>query len=128
MELIGKIIQVLPQESGVSKSSGKAWVKAAYVLETQEQHPRKVKYDVLGEQRIKDCEVQVGDEVKVSIDIESREYNGRWYTSITAYKVEFNLDGVQAQAQAAQTTTPPATQPVVSEIQEDSDGNETLPF
>ena len=126
MELIGKIIQILPQESGVSKSSGKEWVKASYVLETQEQYPRKVKYDVFGEQRIKDCEVQIDDEVKMSIDIESREYQGRWYTSVNAYKVEFNLDGVQEQAQAAQTTTPPATQPVVSETQEDYNGN--LPF
>lgn len=127
MEIQGKIIQVLPQESGVSKSTGKEWVKAGYVLETLDQYPRKVKYDVFGEQRIKDCEVQVGDEVTVFIDIESREYNGRWYTSVNAYKVEFNLDGTQEQAQApAPQPVLPTQQPVVSETAEDNDSE--LPF
>ena len=53
MEVVGKIIQVLPEQGGVSKTSGKEWKLQAYVLETQEQYPRKVHFEVFGEDRIK---------------------------------------------------------------------------
>ena len=71
MEIRGKIFQVLPLQSGVSQSSGREWKKQEYVLETNDQYP-----------------VNVGDDVVVSVDIDSREYNGRWYTNISAWKIE----------------------------------------
>ena len=88
MEITGKIIQVLPEQGGVSRTSGKEWKMQAYVLETQEQYPRKVHFEIFGDDRIKANPCRVDDIVTVSFDLESREFNGRWYTSVRAWKVE----------------------------------------
>ena len=88
MEITGKIIQVLPEQGGVSRTSGKEWKMQAYVLETQEQYPRKVHFEIFGDDRIKANSCRVDDIVTVSFDLESREFNGRWYTSVRAWKVE----------------------------------------
>ena len=81
MELIGKIIQVLPLQSGTSKA-GNAWKKQEYILETLgTQYPRKVCFNLFGD-NVDKFPMQVGQDVTVSIDIESREFNGRWYTDV----------------------------------------------
>lgn len=89
MEIKGKIIVALPEQSGVSKS-GNNWKKREYVLETQETYPKKVHFDFFGE-RADQYPLNVGDDVTLSFDIESREFNGRWYTSIRGWKVEKNV-------------------------------------
>lgn len=86
MEIRGKIIQVLPLMSGTSKA-GNAWKKQEYVLETQDQYPRKVKFDFFGD-RVEQFPLAIGDDVIVSYDLESREFNGRWYTDVRAWKAE----------------------------------------
>ena len=108
MEISGKIIQVLPEQGGVSKTSGKEWKLQAYVLETQEQYPRKVHFEVFGEDRIKANPCQLDDIVTVSFDIESREFNGKWYTSIRAWKIQ------QGVVDAAAPQVVPAAQPVAA--------------
>ena len=108
MEISGKIIQVLPEQGGVSKTSGKEWKLQAYVLETQEQYPRKVHFEVFGEDRIKANPCQLDDVVTVSFDIESREFNGRWYTSIRAWKIQ------QGVVDAAAPAAVPAAEPVAA--------------
>ena len=108
MEISGKIIQVLPEQGGVSKTSGKEWKLQAYVLETQEQYPRKVHFEVFGEDRIKANPCQLDDVVTVSFDIESREFNGRWYTSIRAWKIQ------QGVVDAAAPQVVPVAQPVAA--------------
>ena len=80
MEIQGKIIHNLGEQSGVSKA-GNSWKKHEYVLETQESFPKQVHFDFFGE-RADQYPLNVGDVIKLSFDIESREYNGRWYTSI----------------------------------------------
>lgn len=87
MEIQGKIIQVLPLQEGTS-SKGNVWKLQPYVLETQGQYPKKVYFEVFGEDRIKQNPAQEGEEVTVGIDIESEEYNGRWFTKIRAWKIE----------------------------------------
>ncbi len=89
MEITGKIIAALPEEGGVAKASGKPWRKRNYVLETQETYPKKVCFNLFGD-RIDQYAglLAVGNDVTVSFDIESREFNGRWYTDIRGYKVE----------------------------------------
>ena len=84
MDIVGKIIQVLPLQEGISNP----WKSQSYILETQEQYPRKVCFEIFGEDRIKNNPCNVDDVVTVSFDIESREYNGRWYTSIRAWRVQ----------------------------------------
>lgn len=86
MEVTGKIIVALPEMSGTSRA-GNAWKKREYVLETQETYPRKIHFDFFGE-RADQFPLNVGDVIKLSFDIESREYNGRWFTSIRGWKSE----------------------------------------
>lgn len=104
MEVSGKIIQVLPEQGGVGKTSGKEWKLQAYVLETQEQYPKKVHFEVFGEDRIKANPCQLDDLVTVSFDIESREFNGKWYTSIRAWKIQQGI--VEAAAPSAAPVAP----------------------
>ncbi len=123
MEITGKIILALPEISGTSKA-GNAWKKREYVLETQEQYPKKVHFDFFGE-RADQYPLSIGDIVKLSFDIESREYNGRWFTSIRGWKadkVDANVIGLE------QVPTPP---PTVSDIAPNAivgDENDDLPF
>ncbi len=137
MDIVGKIIQVLPLQEGVSKT-GNPWKSQSYVLETQEQYPRKVCFEVFGEDRIKNNACQVDDVVTVSFDIESREYNGRWYTSIRAWRVQqgnvlqtapataAGAPAAAAPAQAGMSMQPANTATFDAVAQ--SDETEDLPF
>ena len=87
MEITGTIIVALPEVSGISKSTGNPWKKREYVLETFESYPRKIHFDFFGE-KADQFQLQVGQNIKLSFDIESREYNGRWFTSIRGWKVD----------------------------------------
>ena len=132
MEISGKIIQVLPEQGGVSKTSGKEWKLQAYVLETQEQYPRKVHFEVFGEDRIKANPCQLDDIVTVSFDIESREFNGRWYTSIRAWKIQQGV--VTTETAAAAPVVAPTVDPVAGAVNQvfdpaaDMGDNGDLPF
>lgn len=88
MELTGKIIQVMDARSGVAKNSGNSWMVQEYVLETQEQYPHRMLFSIFGEDKIKQAAIKAGDNVIVSFDINCREFNGRWYNDIRAWKVE----------------------------------------
>lgn len=87
MEITGKIIAVLPVQGGTSKA-GNEWKKQEYVLETHDQYPKKVCFQIFGADRIEQAAIQPGEELTVSFEIDSREYQGRWFTNISAWKVE----------------------------------------
>ena len=87
MEIFGKIICALPIRSGVSAKSGKPWQCASYVLETQDQYPKRMVFDVFGQDNISDFNIQVGKSLTVCFDIDAREYQGRWFNSIHARNV-----------------------------------------
>ena len=105
MEIAGKIIQILPLQEGVSKSTGNPWKLQSYILETLDQYPRKVCFEIFGEDRIKNNPCNVDDTVTVSFDLESREFNGRWYTSVRAWRVQ---QGIVNDEQAAAPAAPGA--------------------
>lgn len=111
MEIRGIIRAVLPLQQGTSKT-GNPWKKQEYVLETQEQYPRKVKFDLFGD-RVDQFPLQVNEDVVVSFDLESREFNGRWYTDVRGYKVVKAADAVPTpeNGQAPQFASP---QPAVN--------------
>ena len=90
MELTGKIIAVLPERGGISKACNE-WKIQEFVLETQEQYPRKMMFNVFGADRLSQFNIQLGEVLTVSFDIDSREYNGRWYNDIRAWKVDRNV-------------------------------------
>ena len=78
MEIVGKVIQVLPLQQGTSTRTGNPWTIKTFILETQENYPRKVAIEIFGDQRIADNPAEVDQVVTVSFDLESREFNGRW--------------------------------------------------
>lgn len=83
MEIEGRIIQDLGLQSGTSKA-GKPWKKREMVLETFGTYPRKVKFTIFGD-RVDTILVEPGKDYVLSFDLESREYNGRWYTDVTIF-------------------------------------------
>ena len=123
MEVVGKIIQVLPAQEGVGRN-GNPWKVQPYVLETFDQYPRKVHFEVFGEDRIKMNPCDIDQVVTVSFDIESREFNGRWYTSIRAYRIQQG-DATQAAAAPAAAPVAPA-QPAAPAAQPAAAGQEPM--
>ena len=85
-EISGQIIAVLPTRSGTS-AKGTAWSSQTAVIETREQYPKKVAFDVFGADRITQFNLQVGEYVTVSYDIDAHEYQGRWFNQIRAFNV-----------------------------------------
>ena len=93
MEISGKIIVALEPRSGQSARTGNNWVVQSYVVETHEQYPKRCVFDIFGEDRIKEANIKVGDEVTVSFDIDAREYQGRWFNSVRAWRVQHVVEG-----------------------------------
>ncbi len=113
MDLSGKIVSQLPEVGGNSKT-GNAWRKQEFILETGGQYPKKVCVSLWGD-KIDQFGLKVGEQVTMGIDVESREYNGRWYTEVKAYKVDRTAGGG--------STTVPEVDTFYSESEEDK-----LPF
>lgn len=139
MELIGKIIQVLEERGGVSARTGSEWRMGSYVLETTtDRFPRKMMFEVFGADKIQQFNIQVGEMVRVSFDIDAREYQGRWYNSIRAWNVDRNIVDpmMQPAAVPAPDTTPfgaPAPMPTFASVEAEapfasSSAEEELPF
>jgi hypothetical protein len=84
-DITGKIIAVLPTRSGTS-ARGTQWSSQTAVIETHEQYPKRVAFDVLGD-KITEFNLQVGEEVTVSFDINAREFNGKWFNSVNAWNI-----------------------------------------
>ncbi len=110
MQLTAKLIQVLPLQSGMGKNG--EWKKQDIVVETDGQYPKKVCVSIWGD-KANEAILQVGNILDISFDVESREYNGRWYTDVRAWKVELATatEGYPAPPMPdyAQQTPPPAT-------------------
>ena len=128
MEVIGKIIHVLPLQSGTSQA-GNQWKKQEYVLETEDAYPKKVCFDFFGD-RVDQFPLAIGDRVRLNFDIESRDFQGRWYTSIRGWKAE-KIDAQAMAASPAPMAAPqqavPAPPPAMTDFTQTSD-NDDLPF
>ncbi|SBW00199.1 DUF3127 domain-containing protein [uncultured Dysgonomonas sp.] len=85
MQLTAKLIQVLPVQTGMGKNG--EWRKQSIILETDGMYPKKVCMTFWGD-KINESILQIGNILDVSFDVESREYNGNWYTDLRAWKVE----------------------------------------
>ena len=124
MDVVGKIIAALPPKSGTSQSTGKPWQVNAYVLQTNEQTPKNIAFDVFGAERLEQYNLKVGDMVTVSIDIDAHHYNGRWYNQIRAWNV---VNHAPAQQPATQQVTPPTSQPGALFPQPPAQGAQSAP-
>ena len=85
MEVTGKITKILPLQSGVSKA-GNEWKKQDIIIQTAESYPKTVCITLWG--NTIDDKLKQEDSIKASIDIESREFNGKWYTTVKAWKID----------------------------------------
>lgn len=126
MEVKGKIIQVLELQSGTSKA-GNPWRKQEYVLETLDAYPKKVHFDFFGD-RIDQYPLNLGDTVILSFDIESREYQGRWFTSIRGWKAEKANDNNAGGAPAAPFDNTGMAAPAAPEFGPFEGESDDLPF
>lgn len=86
MEIQGKVTNILPMRSGVSARG--EWESQEFVITTEEQYPKIVCFQVFGEDKINSFALQIGEAVKVSFDISAHEYQGRFFNSVNAWKVE----------------------------------------
>lgn len=132
LELEGKIIRKLNVQSGVSARGN--WSKQEFIIEYQEGNfPSQACFNVWGEDKVKDLErFQIGDSVKVSFNISSREYNGRWYTDLRAWRLDSAGEAASAAA-PAQAPAQPAAQPAQTQApqaadSQDSQDDDDLPF
>ena len=134
MELTGKIIAVLPANSGVSARTGNSWMSQEYVIEVPGQYPRKCLFRIFGEDRIKQFNIQMGEDVTISFDIDAHEYNGRWFNEIRAYNVTRGAAPVAGVPQATsfppqQTAPQDATSPFPPAQEPTGEGSaDDLPF
>lgn len=83
----GKLIRILNVDSGVARS-GNPWKKQEFVVETHDQFPRKICFTLFNDKVSLLSGLAEGNELEVSFDVESREYNNRWYHNLNAWKVE----------------------------------------
>ena len=101
MELTGKIIAVLPANSGVSNRTGNPWMSQEFVIEVPGQYPRKCVFRVFGEDRIKQFNIQQGEDLTIQFDIDAHEYNGRWFVFGDANREPFKCHKLHNSRQLA---------------------------
>lgn len=106
MEIQGKIVKILDAQKFVSQKNGNEYVKNAFILETQGQYPKTLCFTVMGQERWDKMGIKVGGNFAVSFDPESREWNGKFFTDLSAWKA-VNLDA----GQSGQTQQPAAQAP-----------------
>jgi hypothetical protein len=119
LEIEGKLIQIFPEQTGTGKNG--AWTKQEFLIETKDQYPRKILFNVWNDKAASLKKLSEGAAIKVSFNAESREYNGRWYTDLRAWKID-SLGKAQEKSESGFSTpaeeAPPAADP----------GNDDLPF
>jgi hypothetical protein len=129
MELTGKVIAVLPANSGVSQRTGNAWMSQEYVIEVPGQYSRKCMFRIFGEDRIKQFNIQMNEDITVSFDIDAHEYNGRWFNEIRAYNIQRGVAPVPSAAPVASPAAQPAVENPFPPAEPASEGTaDDLPF
>lgn len=134
MELQGKVIAVLPERSGVSARG--EWKAQSFVIETHEQYPKKLCFDVFGADRLAQFNIQSGEELLVSFDIDAHEYQGRWFNSIRAWNVtKVSQQAMASSANAAGVANPtnqqnlfPPEQQSAQQQEQQRGNSDDLPF
>lgn len=124
LKIAGKVIEILEEQSGEGRNG--PWRKQDFVIETGGEYPKKICVTQWGDD-IEKFGIGEGDELTAHIDIQSREYQGRWYTDVKAWRVEKQ----QASKQDAQEDAPPAGDPFdpgPTDFGPQDDGDDDLPF
>jgi len=85
LEITGKVIEILEEKSGEGKNG--TWRKQEFILEIPGQYPKPVCVLQWGD-NIDKFAVKEGETVTAHIDVQSREFNGKWYTDVKAWRLE----------------------------------------
>lgn len=131
MEITGRIIAALEPRGGVSARTGNSWKTQEFVIETIEQYPKKCVFEVFGEDRLQQFNIQVGQQLTVSFDVDAREYNGRWYNSVRAWRVvpaEVTVPGVAPASVDTLATAPAPTADIPAPSASEMPSEDDLPF
>jgi len=129
MEIEGRIIAVLPERGGTSARTGNPWKSQEFVIETHEQYPKKCVFRVFGADRLAQFNIQSGEELRVSFDIDAHEYQGRWFNDISAWNVARIDASAQPAAQAAPAgAAEPAPFPPAPAAGDAAESADDLPF
>ena len=104
MQLTAKLSAILPEQTGAGKNG--QWKKQDIIVETDGQYPKKVCISLWGEKFDRNL-LNVGNKLTISFDIESREFNGKWYTDVKAWKVESAGQAGSSHSQSADSYNPP---------------------
>jgi hypothetical protein len=126
LDITGKIVKVMPEQSGAGKKG--TWVKQEFVIETAEQYPKKICCSAWGDKVETLRSFNEGDVVKVSFNLESREYNERWYTDVRAWKIESMGAGASNEQADSSGSKPKAKKADNVDPFSNIEGEEDLPF
>lgn len=119
----GQITAILPETRGVGQRG--EWVSQDFVLKTDDNYPKNICFTILGADKIKEANIRIGDVVSIGVNLESREFNGRWYTSIKAWSVKKKSE---ARQQQSTPTPPPSSKPKQNYASTSQDDTDALPF
>lgn len=127
LSIEGTLIQIVKAESGTSKSSGKEWTKQDFIVETNDQFPRKICCTLFGDKVSLLNGITEGSDIDVSFNLESREFNGKWYHNINAWKIGVinTKSNDQSKHTEPETKLPPTEYADADNGDEDDSG---LPF
>jgi hypothetical protein len=121
IEINGKLSQILPLQTGTGKNG--EWKKQEFILETDDQFPKQVCMNMWGDKIDELKNLSIGQTIKASVNIESREFNGRWYTDVKVWKLESAGSGAPSNNAAPITNDPEFINNLVTENEGDD-----LPF
>lgn len=124
MEITGKVVQLGTRMEG--QGARGPWVKQELIIETEEQYPKKVCLVCWGDRVAEANNFIIGQAIKASVNVESREFNGKWYTDIRPWR--FEVVGVQQQANSQPHYDPMAADVPLPTDLSISDESDDLPF
>jgi hypothetical protein len=125
MEITGTVVNILPEQTGEGRNG--PWRKQEFILETEGMYPRKVCVAVWGD-KIDQFSVKEGEKVTASVNIESREFNGRWYTDVKAWKMDKAMQQGPEQGSVPQAPFVDTDIPTPPEVPPLPDEEDDLPF
>lgn len=125
MQLTAKLIQILPLQSGTGKNG--EWKKQDIIVETQDQYPKKICVSLWGN-KFQHVSLNQGDLYTIDFDVESREYNGRWYTDVKAWRIEAQDNSMRANNSPANPSADEDIPPAENPFSGANEGVDDIPF
>ncbi|MDL2254715.1 DUF3127 domain-containing protein [Bacteroidales bacterium OttesenSCG-928-J16] len=125
IEITGILTQVLDVRTGMGKNG--EWKNQDFILETPGQYPRQVCISLWGDKTEALKNFAIGDQIKAMVDVESREFNGKWYTNVKAWQVE-KIGAPTASYAESPQDLPQAPPPAIGDIPPAEEEYDDLPF